>query len=403
MNKEWVKEKWILAVSGGPDSMALFQHCLDEGVQVVAAHVNYKKRESAERDEKGVREFCEKHKIPLEVSFPSQRGKGNFQGWARKARYAFFKDCAKKYQATGVLVAHHQDDVLETYILQKRRKAIPRHYGLQVKSIVEGVLVYRPLLSWTKEECIALCETKKVPTFLDESNLKDDYQRNRIRHEIIEKLSSSKRAVMLQEIDAENKKLDVLRKGLKKFEKNQLDLEKIKSETKEQQCEIFRFWLNYHEVEEARASLKHLEAVLKMLESRRNFKIPLKDKWLSKQGTICEIVGNEDKSYSFVLQSYQSLKTPYFEICEEGTKDSAVTLSSEDYPLCIRNAQAGDAIELRMGTKKIHRWFIDKKIPLAEREVWPVVENAQGKIILVPKIGCDVQHYTIKPNFFVVK
>ena len=58
---------------------------------------------------------------------------------------------------------------------------------------------------------------------------------------------------------------------------------------------------------------------------------------------------------------------------------------------------------MRYGTKKIRRFFIDNKIPLRKRMIWPVVLNRKGDIVLVPEIGCDLNHYSEKPNLFVIE
>lgn len=78
-------------------------------------------------------------------------------------------------------------------------------------------------------------------------------------------------------------------------------------------------------------------------------------------------------------------------------------MSEEDFPITIRSFQKGDAIQLRYGTKAINRFFIDRKISHKERKTWPIVVNCMGNVILVPEIGCDIKHYTNKPNCFVIK
>ena len=80
-----------------------------------------------------------------------------------------------------------------------------------------------------------------------------------------------------------------------------------------------------------------------------------------------------------------------------------MTLSAEDFPITIRSPKEGDQIELRFGKKKLNRFFIDRKISHKERKSYPVVVNSVGNVVLVPKIGCDVKHYTVKPNCFVIK
>lgn len=62
-------------------------------------------------------------------------------------------------------------------------------------------------------------------------------------------------------------------------------------------------------------------------------------------------------------------------------------MSKEDFPITIRSARPGDVIVTAGGTKKVSRLFIDNKIPKSKRDTWPIVENSQGMIILVPHLA----------------
>jgi tRNA(ile)-lysidine synthetase, C-terminal domain len=81
----------------------------------------------------------------------------------------------------------------------------------------------------------------------------------------------------------------------------------------------------------------------------------------------------------------------------------ALTLEETDFPIRIRSFHAGDKIQMRFGRKEVHRFFIDRHIPQYQRQTWPVVENAAGEIILVPGLGCNVQHYSTMPNLNVIQ
>ena len=88
--------KCVVACSGGPDSMALLDQLNKQGKDIVVAHVNYKHRDTADRDEKIVKEYCKKYDIPVRVLYPVHE-KGNFQAWARDVRYAFFEEVADEF------------------------------------------------------------------------------------------------------------------------------------------------------------------------------------------------------------------------------------------------------------------------------------------------------------------
>ena len=82
---------YLVAVSGGADSMALLDMLKNKQYKLIVAHINYKKRDSSDRDEEIVKKYCEKHNIMCYVDKPTQTNKGNFEEWARNARYTFFK------------------------------------------------------------------------------------------------------------------------------------------------------------------------------------------------------------------------------------------------------------------------------------------------------------------------
>src|SRR4051794_21818794 len=118
---------YVLAVSGGPDSIFLLEKMRCEGYNFVVAHVNYKKREDSDYDEKLVRDYCQKYSLPLEVyqvKGSECNSTSNFQDQARQIRYDFFQKLAKQYQTKYIVVAHHNDDHCETYLLQKRKKTL---------------------------------------------------------------------------------------------------------------------------------------------------------------------------------------------------------------------------------------------------------------------------------------
>jgi tRNA(Ile)-lysidine synthase len=118
---------YILAVSGGSDSMFLLDKMRSENYNLVVAHVNYQKRVDSGWDEKVVRNYCQKYSLSCEVyqvKGSEYNSISNFQNQARQIRYSFFQKLAQKYQTKYIAVAHHWDDHCETYLLQKQRKSL---------------------------------------------------------------------------------------------------------------------------------------------------------------------------------------------------------------------------------------------------------------------------------------
>src|SRR5436853_6693631 len=101
---------YIVAVSGGPDSMFLLDKMRSGGYNLVVAHVNYQKRTTSTKDQKIVQNYCQKHSLIYEIHLVKDIPKGNFQEQARRIRYTFFQQLAQKYKTKYIVVAHHFND-----------------------------------------------------------------------------------------------------------------------------------------------------------------------------------------------------------------------------------------------------------------------------------------------------
>lgn len=187
---------YLLAVSGGADSMALvslFRDLRDEKQNLEysfqVAHINYKLRgEDSDRDEKVVQDFCKKNHIRFhlyEVSEKDQKPDNSIQLWARELRYAFFKKIQEKQKLEYLVTAHHLNDQLETFIINLSKAA-----GINGLSGIPSNdnYILRPLLPFSKQEIYQFTEENNIEFREDLSNKKSDYLRNKIRNEIVPKL-----------------------------------------------------------------------------------------------------------------------------------------------------------------------------------------------------------------------
>lgn len=398
-----LKGKWVVAVSGGCDSMTLLDQCVKAKVDVIAAHVNYQKRDSARRDMDLVLEYCKQHSVPCYVRLSHFEGKGNFQAYARDFRYAFFNELVDEHGCEGVLVAHQLDDLIETYLIQKERKQIPVTYGLERETLINNLRIVRPLLSISKQDCRMYCLNHHVPFGDDESNFTDDYLRNRLRHQIVEKMSLDEKhemAKMIHDKNEEKRNVDDYAKRTAMHAGDELKVSELLA--LDERESVLRQWLILQE-----GGSNHSRAFIKQLFQRMN----KTGNWcadLSENKRLyCDYgflsVVDETLSYAYTLTQFEKLTTPWFRVSNEGNSLQVVSVDENDWPLMIRSPLPGDEISLRLGTKKLNRWFIDRKISHKERKCWPVVVNRVGKVILVPEIGCEVAHFTNKPNVFVIK
>lgn len=402
--KKLKKGIYIIGVSGGPDSMALLDMCRLDGLHIIVAHMNYQQRNTADRDMEIVRQYCENYGISFVNRMQNKVCAGNFQAFAREARYAFYKEVLQQYHGDAVLLAHHLDDHIETYLMQKQRASIGEYLGIREETYIMGCLIIRPLLRYTKKELETYCAEHAILYGIDESNLSDHYTRNRIRHSYIDHMDEIEKLKLCKEIHSENHKLIELRKDcsafLKTWDGSIQALHKLDS-----------FFLNQvliqfiYEQCGCHTTMQEIHTISQFIINKaKNWTRDIKTKYdiYNEYGKLCIDI-KDDVFYEYKLYTLEYLKTPYFEVTHMGSTTEALTVTKEDYPITVRNVRNGDWIQMRFGTKKVNRWFIDRKIPKKDRKRWPVVVNAQGIIILVPKIGCDIAHFSNNPSLFVVK
>lgn len=182
-------QTYLLAVSGGADSMVL-AHCFNDlGLQFQIAHINYKLRgKDSDMDQKVVQDFCKKNNIKFhlyEVSEKDKKPENSIQLWARELRYRFFYQIQEKENLDFLVTAHHLNDQLETFIINLSKAAGIN--GLSGIPANENNIL-RPLLSFTKEDIYAFAKENHIEYREDLSNQKNDYLRNKIRNEIVPKL-----------------------------------------------------------------------------------------------------------------------------------------------------------------------------------------------------------------------
>lgn len=384
--------------------MALVKICLDKKINFAIAHVNYHHRKEAEEEEEYITSFAKKHHIPIYVLNGQFTYSGNFEAEARRYRYNFFKEIIEKDNYDGVLVAHHKDDLLETYLMQKEKHLIPETYGLAEEMNYEGIKVCRPLLSYTKKDLENICKDAGVKYYIDCTNNDITLARNYIRHEILAKISEKEKEDLLKEIQDKNKHMDMIREKVEKLiVYDKVSLQEYRLLNDEERITLVHLFLKPYYRKDQGMSYAYKKEIDSILLKQDDFIIPF-GKYEVVQDEGYFFVIKKPKAYSYIMNSSEDIITGiYFKIADIGKKSESITVDENEYPLTIRNAEAKDAIKMRFGTKKVSRFFIDRHIPLYKRETYPVVVNNRGEVILVPELGPDVKHYSIKPDFYVIE
>jgi len=181
-------QRILLAVSGGADSMLMLHLFTNAGFSVAVAHCNFGLRGSeSDGDEQFVSEYCDKHNLAFYVKhFDTQDyalEKGiSIEMAARDLRYSWFDGLLSKHNQDLLATAHHQDDVIETFLINlSRGSGVKGLSGIQPKS---GKII-RPMLFTNRTEILEYCTRLKIDFRTDSSNVDTIYKRNLIRQQIL--------------------------------------------------------------------------------------------------------------------------------------------------------------------------------------------------------------------------
>ena len=201
------KEKIILGLSGGADSVCLF-HVLNVcrekyGIELFAVHVNHGIRGmQAKEDQEFVEKLCASYQVPLtviteDVPQIAKKEKKSLEEAGRMVRYQAFRKLQKEIGADYIAVAHHKNDQAETVLHNLcRGSGVAGLVGMQTER--EGII--RPLLCVEREEIEEYLKTKGQPYQIDSTNLDNVYMRNKWRNQIIPLMSKEVNAQTVSHI-----------------------------------------------------------------------------------------------------------------------------------------------------------------------------------------------------------
>lgn len=213
MNMRIQPGKYVVAVSGGVDSVALLYliwktQANQNGIIIEVAHFDHGIREDSAKDAAFVRELAGKLNLPFHLG-TGKLGSSTSEERAREARYNFLREIKSQIKADAIVTAHHQDDVIETAIINLLRGTTAKGLGA-LKSTPE---IIRPLLPYTKADIIDYAKTHHLSWREDPTNQDENYLRNYVRKKLLPKMSTKKRQNFLDiiatssEVTAEISKL----------------------------------------------------------------------------------------------------------------------------------------------------------------------------------------------------
>lgn len=178
----------LVALSGGADSVCLLLMLRQLGYEVEAVHCNFKLRGSeSDHDEEFVKDLCAKHHVALHITHFDTRAYASLhhvsiEMAARTLRYSYFEQLRRDIDAQAVCVAHHQDDSVETVLLNLLRTTGLR--GMTGIKPRNGHVV-RPLLCLSRHDIEQWLQCQSQEYVTDSSNLLPDVMRNRLRLQVL--------------------------------------------------------------------------------------------------------------------------------------------------------------------------------------------------------------------------
>lgn len=180
----------VLAVSGGPDSVALmllaarWLTCPEAaGARIFVATVDHGLRADSHAEAEAVERWATALGLPHQtLTWSGTKPRTRIQERARAARYALLQSHVQRLDARYLLTAHHADDQAETILFRLvRGSGLAGLAGMRSMTKLGDVMLYRPLLELTKKELVACCESAGQPFICDPSNNNPAFARTRLR------------------------------------------------------------------------------------------------------------------------------------------------------------------------------------------------------------------------------
>lgn len=189
LHLSWQGKTLVIAVSAGPDSMALLEMARQlTGAKIIAAHFDHQLRADSAEETKLLRTYCHRWQLVFMTGqWPrSKHPKTGVEAAARAARYQFLDQVCRRTRADYLLTAHHGDDLLENILLKLLRSGYPREMNsLHPISRRPGYLLVRPLLGWSKAALTAYDHAHGLSFVTDQTNFERVTLRNQLRLDIV--------------------------------------------------------------------------------------------------------------------------------------------------------------------------------------------------------------------------
>jgi len=414
-----VQMSYLVAVSGGIDSVVLAHLLQRKGFKIAIAHCNFQLRGGeSDADEAFVINLAMKLGVSVHtkvfdtVAYMDEMSI-SLQMAARELRYSWFEELNSSLGTQGVLVAHHADDQLETVLLNLLRgTGIEGIYGMSS----QRDFIRRPLLPFSRQEIIGYLEENGLEWREDSSNEKTIYKRNFVRHKLLP---------LFREFDPKGPEL------------MQYSFDRIK-DTGKAFFYFFDLWIKTHVISKegydmlpfaslvavsGKSSLifywlrkkgfvyAQIEDILCAVENQEVGRQFLSGSWILNIDRECLLLGKhqeidkpiqigvEDEGFSISGQyQYSCTKLNTGELIDRSPENAMLDFDLLDFPLTLRNWERGDKF-MPLGMqhfKKISDYLIDNKVPFIKKDRVKVL-CCGGKIVWLVGFRID-ERFKVRPT-----
>ena len=410
-SKNLMQGKFLVAVSGGVDSVVLCELCKQSGIDFSIAHCNFQLRgEESERDENFVKIVAEKYNADISVKkFDTQKyaveKKISIQEAARELRYDWFVQLKKEKGFAFTLLAHHADDNIETLLMNFFRGT-----GLQGLTAMPGEnpdekFILRPLLEVRKKEILEFAKQNNLHWVEDSSNQSSKYTRNFFRNELlpgIKKVFPQVEENLLNNIERFKKANTLYQTSVEELKKKICEVNG--SEVRIPVLKLMKYQhtsLIYEIIKDYGFGEKQVEEVMKLADANSGKFIENKNYQIirhrncfliaPKAGDAETVAIEEDaEKIDFAGGTLQLKKLPEEKFSLQKNENMAqLDAKHIEFPLILRRWKQGDyfyPLGMRK-KKKIARFLIDQKLSKNQKEnIWVMESNK--KILWI--VGCRI-------------
>ncbi|MGH7823074.1 MAG: tRNA lysidine(34) synthetase TilS, partial [Candidatus Binatia bacterium] len=411
------RDSVLVAVSGGPDSVALLAALAALGRsrwRIAAGHVNHRLRgRRSNEDQRFVERVGRRLGVPVLVGDGGIAPGANLEERARERRYEFLHDLARAHRLRRIATGHTLDDQAETVLLRLLRGA--GGGGLSAIAPVRGDGVLRPLLGCTRKEVIAFLRRRRLPFRSDESNRSRRFTRNRIRRRVVplleREVNPAARRALARAADLLRDDEELLartaRRALRRILRDaDLDVAALRRLPAALQRRVIRLWLGARRGNLLRIGADHVDAI-RALAAGGGSAVSIPGGTVGRTGERLSWGRRRREAGGTVaipIASGRWIEAGEWRIrCRRargGVRETAPgrwravfdPQALDGSRLRVRSAAPGDRVRpLGLGgSKKLQDVFVDRKVPKEERAGWPVVEVGSTIVWLPGLVRSDL-------------